>query len=308
MTDRRVSFTDLELPLRFAVEGAEPLPATAVELTYARAGGAVAEVRLDVDVAPEVYARIDREQLFGLTADARGPGAAGFAPSGTVRLTLRLAGGELPGLAAAAGDPRAAARMLESAGGGSPLLSAASWLALSVTAATPGADGSLAAGYATGWAAPRRAPDLPMLAIAAEVLEERGWEYEELDDDTALGWPMAGPDASWSSFAVAREDERRFAIYSVLDVRVPAELRAEAAELVARANWGLPVGAWELDMDDGTLRCKTSVDVGGDRLSLELARRLVERNLAVVDACAAAFGGFAARRLSAREAITAVEG
>lgn len=95
---------------------------------------------------------------------------------------------------------------------------------------------------------------------------------------------MQSAHGNWSAFAVAREEEDRFAVYSVLDVVVPRERLAEACELLTRANWGLAVGNWELDMDDGTLRCKTSIDVSGDRLSPALAARTIERNLEVTEA------------------------
>lgn len=316
--DRHVSFAALELPLHFHVPGADVLPATAREVTYVRTGDAVREAQLELELSPEAYGRVDREQLFHLGSQERGPGADRFVPGDVVRLTARLAAGELPELVADAPDPPAAGRLLEElsrAGARSSLLSVQSWLALSVTSPVelPGDDpvaqsGDLAAGYATAWATRRGRLELPMLAVAAEVLEEHGWDYDELDDDSALGWRMSGPDGGWSSFALAREDEGRFAVYSVLDEPIPAQLRADAAELVARANWGLPVGNWELDMDDGSVRCKTSIDVAADRLSLGLAARVIERNLAVVDAYIAAFAAFAAREVTAREAIALAEG
>lgn len=316
MTDRRVSFAAIELELRWQVPGGEPLAATARELTYISSGGTVGEVLLECDVAPEAYARIDREQLFALTAGARGPGAEAFAPTGPVRLTLRLVDDELAGLLDLAPDPRAAADWIaELAGGdGAPaLLSTRSWLALSVAEPVEPPDGGLeggelARGYATTWATPARRLELGMLVVAGEVLEQRGWTYEELDDDTALGWRMSGPEGSWSSFAVAREAEGRFAIYSELDDRVAEDLRADAAALVARINWGLPIGNWELDMDDGALRCKTSIDIIGGPLSIALARRVIERNLAVVDAYLGALRSFAARQSSVEQALLLAEG
>lgn len=315
---RRVSFVALELPLRFQVDGANALPATARELTYVRHDDAVVEVQLELELSAEAYGRVDREQLFHLGSQERGPGAGDFAPGEVVRLTVRLAADGLPDLLADAPEPSDAGRRLEQlsvAGAGFGLLSARSWFALSVTSPVelPADDpvaqsGELASGYATTWATARRGRlELPMLEMAAEVLDEHGWDYEELADDTALGWRMSGPDGTWSSFAAAREEEGRFAVYSVLDEAIPAQLRADAAELVARANWGLPVGNWELDMDDGTVRCKTSIDIADDRLSLGLARRVIERNLAVVDAYVAAFAAFAAQQVTAREAIAMAE-
>lgn len=159
MSDRRVCAA-LDDTLEFDVPAGDPLRVRAVELAYIGAGDVVGEVQLTCEVAPQDYRRVDREALFHLDAPARGPGAARFAPSGPVRLTLRLAGAERPGLLAVAPDPAAAAQVLAALSAGadaSPLLSTRSWLALSVT--TPvelpdeGADegGELWGGYTTTW-------------------------------------------------------------------------------------------------------------------------------------------------------------
>ena len=319
MSDRHVAFAAIDQPLGLRVEGGAALPATAREVTYISSGGAVFEVRLECELSPEAYERVDRERLLHLAPDVRGPGAERFAAGGPVRLTLRLAEDELAGLLAHAPDPRAAAALLgepgtRAAGGEPPAwLWARSWFALSVTAliAPPpdgAGDGELSGGYATSWAAQPGRLELPMLVVAGECLDEHGWAYEELDDDTALGWRMSGPDGTWSSFAVARESERRFAVYSVLDDGIGEPLRADAAQLVARVNWGLPLGNWELDLDDGSLRFKTSIELGGEPLSLATAARVIERNLAVVDAYVGAFSAFAARRATAIEALAMAEG
>ncbi len=317
MSDRHVAFAAVDQPLLLRVEGGgAALPATVREVSYIGSGGAVDEVQLECELSPNAYERVDREHLLHLAADVRGPGAERFAPPGSVRLTLRLADGAVARLLAAAPDPGAAAALLGEPGAAgdepTPWLSAESWFALSVTAsiAPPpegAADGELSGGYATRWAARSHRLKLPMLVVAGECLEAHGWTYEELDDDTALGWRMSAPEGSWSSFAVARESERRFAVYSSLDDRIAEPLRADAAQLVARVNWGLPLGNWELDLDDGALRFKTSVELGGEPLSLATAARVIERNLAVTAAYVGAFSAFAARQATAREALALAE-
>ena len=52
---------------------------------------------------------------------------------------------------------------------------------------------------------------------------------------------------------------------------------------LTRANYGLLIGNFEMDYNDGEVRYKTSIDVEGDRLSKALVKRLVYDNLAVMD-------------------------
>lgn len=151
----------VDAALRMEVPGAQPLLVQALEIAYVSSGGVVGEAQLSCEITPEDYERVDRAALFHLDPDARGPGARRFAPSRAVRLTLRLAAVELAGLLAVAPDAPAAARVLGELSEGAratTLLSAQSWLALSVTSPVqlPGdepaeAAGELWSGYATTW-------------------------------------------------------------------------------------------------------------------------------------------------------------
>ena len=52
-----------------------------------------------------------------------------------------------------------------------------------------------------------------------------------------------------------------------MPIRVAEEQRQIVAELLARINYGLNIGNFELDMTDGEIRYKTSIDVEGGELT-----------------------------------------
>lgn len=47
------------------------------------------------------------------------------------------------------------------------------------------------------------------------------------------------------------------------------------AEFIARGNFGIVIGNFEIDFSDGEIPYKTSIDVKGDRPSFALIKRLV---------------------------------
>ena len=51
--------------------------------------------------------------------------------------------------------------------------------------------------------------------------------------------------------------------------------RPEAAEFVARANYGMRIGNFELDMEDGEVRFKVSVDIEGSQLTSVMVRNMI---------------------------------
>jgi hypothetical protein len=50
-------------------------------------------------------------------------------------------------------------------------------------------------------------------------------------------------------------------------MNVPEEHRTAAAEFVTRANYGLPLGNFEMDFADGEVRFKNSVSFAGEPLT-----------------------------------------
>ena len=61
------------------------------------------------------------------------------------------------------------------------------------------------------------------------------------------------------------------------------ELRGLAAEYLTRANYGLSIGNFEMDFEDGEVRYKTSIDVEGGELTQGMIKNLVYSNCATTD-------------------------
>lgn len=59
------------------------------------------------------------------------------------------------------------------------------------------------------------------------------------------------------------DEDQTVIAYAVSAHRVPADRRASVMELVTRINFGLVIGCFELDLDDGELRFRASVDLEG---------------------------------------------
>lgn len=118
-----------------------------------------------------------------------------------------------------------------------------------------------------------------LLTVIESALERRGWPHQRLPDRDVVTFPFQGDDERWVTYAEAREDSRRVIVYSVVPFNVPQERRTGVAEYLTRANYGLQIGNFELDLDDGEVRFKTSLDVKGAELTRELVDRAIVMNL-----------------------------
>jgi hypothetical protein len=126
-------------------------------------------------------------------------------------------------------------------------------------------------------------PLASLFDLVVDFLREDGWSPEAVPGEKVVRIHARGESGEWPAFSGTREAEQQVIIYSACPISAPQARRAETMEYITRANYGLAIGNFELDLDDGEIRYKTSIDLKGDRLSAALLRQLVWDNIAVTD-------------------------
>jgi hypothetical protein len=111
----------------------------------------------------------------------------------------------------------------------------------------------------------------------------------------------------WFCYAEVLEDSQQFVFYSVCPIKIPHVKRLAVAEYIARANYGLVIGNFELDFDYGEVRCKTSAIMPQAVLEVASTRLLILTNLALMAKYQPGFLAVAYSEKSAMEAVTQVE-
>jgi hypothetical protein len=119
--------------------------------------------------------------------------------------------------------------------------------------------------------------------ILVEFFEEDNWDFHWLEGMPILSMGFTGKNGKWTCYAQAREEQEQFVFYSVCPINVPEERRQKAAEFITRANYGMIIGNFELDFNDGEVRYKTSIDVEGSILSPPLIKQMVYSNVIIMD-------------------------
>ena len=151
------------------------------------------------------------------------------------------------------------------------------------------------------------AEEIAVSEVMLEFFEEDDWNYVKLEDSGALQMSYQGDSGRWTCYASADDDSQRLIFYSVAPLTTPLEKIPLMAEFVCKANYGLMIGNFELDFNDGELRYKTSIDVENDRLSTALVRNVVYINLETMDSYLPAIVGIINNQLSPDEAIAKIE-
>ena len=108
---------------------------------------------------------------------------------------------------------------------------------------------------------------------------ETGVAFENLPDEgenAGVGWLLAGRNARYDAWACDRPTGHLW-MYVIAPFRVPEHKRPRAAELLARVNYGLRWGAFEVDCEDGEIRYRTGSLVphgdGQDEILADLFRQ-----------------------------------
>jgi hypothetical protein len=113
--------------------------------------------------------------------------------------------------------------------------------------------------------------------------EEDDWKFYEMADAPVLMMTFSGKNGRWTCYAQARETQEQFVFYSVCPINAPPDKLNQVVEFITRANYGMIIGNFELDYNDGEIRYKTSIDVEGADFPPILVKQMVYANVVVLD-------------------------
>lgn len=114
----------------------------------------------------------------------------------------------------------------------------------------------------------------PLFRTIKQFFEDDDWHPQRVEGQEAVTMGFTGQNGSWRCMAIAFQEQDQVVFFCVLDTKVPLEKRRIAAEYLTRANYGLRIGNFEMDFEDGEVRCKTSVDVEGGTLTPQMVKSL----------------------------------
>lgn len=123
----------------------------------------------------------------------------------------------------------------------------------------------------------------PIFDAVAEGLTRFGLRFSQVAGEPRFLLAISGDNAHYVCHLRVDEDRCFVLFYTLCPLVVPEEVRPRMAEFVARANYGLPIGNFELDLRDGEIRFKTSIDVEDAQVTEALLRPVVYANTNTMD-------------------------
>jgi hypothetical protein len=147
----------------------------------------------------------------------------------------------------------------------------------------------------------------PLLTALKRVFGENRWPYSEVQGVPVLLSELSGALGRWPFYAHVVEDQELILLYSICPMHAPEGRRHELSQFLTRANYGLAVGNFELDFDDGEIRYKTVLQLHGNDLDATALKRLVRANGVAMETYLPGIGSVIAGTPAAVEAANTSE-
>lgn len=122
-----------------------------------------------------------------------------------------------------------------------------------------------------------------MLDAGISFFQGDEWPYEQQEGKLLLRTGFSGDNGNFTCWFQAREDEEQLVFYSICPVHAPEDKRMLIAEFIARANYGMVIGNFEIDLNDGEIRYKSSADVEGIEVQPVFVKNMVYANVLMMD-------------------------
>lgn len=94
---------------------------------------------------------------------------------------------------------------------------------------------------------------------------------------------ISGATGTYKCLFHAKEESDTLAFYMQLGPKAPPQHRIKIAEYIARANYGLVIGNFEIDMRDGEIRFKNSLCVKDGQLTFPMIYLAISLSLRTVN-------------------------
>lgn len=115
-----------------------------------------------------------------------------------------------------------------------------------------------------------------LIAVAADTLQELEWQFKRVENFPVLSVVVEAPNGVIDVFIHAHDERGRLLVYlRPQGLLIEPQHYNAMADYTTRANYGLPLGNFEFDMNDGELNFKNSVDVSGATLNSSMVKTLL---------------------------------
>jgi hypothetical protein len=123
----------------------------------------------------------------------------------------------------------------------------------------------------------------PLMDVVVRFFQKEQWNYQKLENKPVIRAGYRGERGTWVCYARVDEENLRIIFHSLMGLNIPPQYYPQVAEYLTRVNYGLAVGNYEMNLDTGEVRFKTSLEAPDGTVSLAAVRSLCYANVRAMD-------------------------
>lgn len=121
-----------------------------------------------------------------------------------------------------------------------------------------------------------------LLDIVKKLLKSEKRAFSDLSED-ALTFPFRGLEGEWVCYAAASDAREEFTFLSIYPDPSPAVQQGAVLDYLNRANYGLVIGNFEMNPQDGEVRFRTGIDTENTPLTEAIVKNMIYSNWVTMD-------------------------
>lgn len=143
-----------------------------------------------------------------------------------------------------------------------------------------------------------------ILNLVEQLLTEEEWKFDKNKEKQTIRCGIQGDNASFDILFIPREEKDQLRILVITRNNIAVNYRISACEFFNRANYGLIIGNFEMDMSDGEFRYRVAVDVENGQLSHTMIKNMMQAGIHMMDRY---YPGIMAMQFAGRTAEEAIK-
>ena len=143
-----------------------------------------------------------------------------------------------------------------------------------------------------------------------EYLDSQNWRYKHEEDKHRFifGMKLDCDNVDGCMLAVTARDEEDMSCKAIYEFNVPEEARTKIVEYTTRANYGLFLGNFQMDLDDGEVLYQTAMVFYDHTAMQQEVRRLIQVAIHMAERYGQGFYDVIHYGVSPEDAVKAAEG
>lgn len=146
-----------------------------------------------------------------------------------------------------------------------------------------------------------------ILEPVKDFLKNEGVSFTQLDNEPVLKAGFRGDNGNFIILVIADDKNRLLEAFIICPLNVPKSRLAPATELIARINHRIRLGNFDIDLTDGEIGFRASVNAGNTALGRNTLSKLIFGSSFVMDHFFPAIASVVFGNIAPEKAIAALQ-